>query len=349
MGASAEAAAPQRGVTMASLLLCCCAGGAAAAAVALPAGVLNATAHGGNGGGCEGVVADGTTDVTTALQRCISRAYASNAALFLSPGRYLVSDTLWLNQSSGGAGPVNIVNERFRPNTLFGSTAALPARPTIVLAAHSRGFGNASSPKNVLKVTNPGSEDVNMNQAVRGIDIEVQGGNAGAIALFFHGAQGGLVQDVTVRLANDAFAGFVSSAAPPHRQACPCTPPSVTQKAVITAWGCGLRSVLLRTRMQGGGGGAGTSHVNVEVIGGVHGLYFLESEPTPVLANARLRGQSGSAVVASHQQTLVVAGLHIVRRECSNRPFWSKRRWAGGSVLHQMRGGYCARMVTACY
>eukprot|EP01043_Picozoa_sp_COSAG02_P125157 COSAG02_NODE_62288_length_266_cov_0.622754_1_plen_34_part_01 len=34
--------------------------------------------------------------------------------------------------------------------------------------------------------------------------------------------------------------------------------------------------------MQGGGGGAGTSHVNVEVIGGVHGLYFLESEPTPV-------------------------------------------------------------------
>eukprot|EP01047_Picozoa_sp_COSAG01_P014731 COSAG01_NODE_723_length_14060_cov_132.571807_17_plen_312_part_00 len=229
----AAALLPSRGVTMASLLLCCCAGGAAAAAVALPAGVLNATAHGGNGGGCEGVVADGTTDVTTALQRCISRAYASNAALFLSPGRYLVSDTLWLNQSSGGAGPVNIVKERFRPNTLFGSTAALPARPTIVLAAHSRGFGNASSPKNVLKVTNPGSEDVNMNQAVRGIDIEVQGGNAGAIALFFHGAQGGLVQDVTVRLANDSFAGFVSSAAPPHRQACPRTPPSVTQKAVI--------------------------------------------------------------------------------------------------------------------
>lgn len=43
----------------------------------------------------------------------------------------------------------------------------------------------------------------------------------------------------------------------------------------------------------GGGGGAGTSHVNVAVHGGVHGVYFLESEPTPVLVNARLMNPSG--------------------------------------------------------
>ena len=109
--------------------------------------------------------------------------------------------------------------------------------------------------------------------------------NPGAIALFFHGAQGGIIQDVTVRLASDAFAGF------------------------------------------GGGGGAGTSHINVEVIGGVHGIYFLQSEPTPVLANARLINQSSTAIVASHEQTLVVAGLHIMRATNATGPtilaYWS--------------------------
>ena len=40
-----------------------------------------------------------------------------------------------------------------------------------------------------------------MNQAIRGIDFEIEPENPGAVALFFHGAQGGLVQDVTVRLA----------------------------------------------------------------------------------------------------------------------------------------------------
>jgi hypothetical protein len=38
---------------------------------------------------------------------------------------------------------------------LLGSTALLPTRPTIVLKAGSRGFGNASPPKNEMKITNP--------------------------------------------------------------------------------------------------------------------------------------------------------------------------------------------------
>ena len=33
-----------------------------------------------------------------------------------------------------------------------------------------------------------------MSQVIRGIDFEVQGGNPGAIALYFHGAQGCSVQ-----------------------------------------------------------------------------------------------------------------------------------------------------------
>lgn len=118
-----------------------------------------------------------------------------------------------------------------------------------------------------------------------GVDFEVEHGNPGAIALFFHGAQGGVIQDVTVRLASDTFAGF------------------------------------------GGGGGAGTSHINIEVIGGLHGIYFLQSEPTPVLANARLINQSSTAIVASHEQTLVIAGLHIARAANATGPtilaYWS--------------------------
>ena len=234
----------------------------------------------------------GTTDSTAALQGCIERAYRANLALFLAPGRYLVSDTLTVAQEDGGAGAaVNIVPCRFRANVLLGSTAGLPARPTIVLRAGSPGFGNASTPKNLMKITNPKAEDINMNQVIRGIDFEVQPGNPGAIALFFHGArkcsrslassskrpqrsgctEGGVIQDVSVRLSPDSFAGF------------------------------------------GGGGGAGTSHFSVAVHGGVHGAYFLESEPAALLGNARLIGQSGSAIVFGGQGPLVVVGVHIVR------------------------------------
>ena len=80
----------------------------------------------------------GRTDSTAALQGCIERAYRANLALFLAPGRYLVSDTLTVAQEDGGAGAaVNIVPCRFRANVLLGSTAGLPARPTIVLRAGS--------------------------------------------------------------------------------------------------------------------------------------------------------------------------------------------------------------------
>ena len=43
---------------------------------------------------------------------------------------------------------------------------------------------------------------------VRGIDFEVEPGNPGALALYFHGAQGATIQDVSIRLAPDSFAGL---------------------------------------------------------------------------------------------------------------------------------------------
>ena len=65
----------------------------------------------------------------------------------------------------------------------------------------------------------------------------------------FGGMQGGAIQDVSIRLAPDAFAGF------------------------------------------GGGGGAGTSHVNVAVTGGVHGAWFLETEGAALLGAVKLTNQ----------------------------------------------------------
>ena len=127
----------------------------------------------------------GTTDVTLTLQRAIDAAKAANLALFLPAGRYLVSDTLACDQINwaGGDGQINIVPDRFRAHVILGSVAALPARPTIVLAPRTPGFGNASSPKSVMRIHNPGNENINMNQVIRGVDFEVGAGNPGAIAL----------------------------------------------------------------------------------------------------------------------------------------------------------------------
>lgn len=139
---------------------------AAVAARAASLGILNATLS------CDGVDSSGANDSTAALQKCIERAYVANLALFLPVGRYLVSDTLTVAQADGGditpfspvPAPVNEVPCRFRPNVLLGSTASLPARPTIVLKAGSPGYQNASAPRNVVKVTNPAAENINMNQ-----------------------------------------------------------------------------------------------------------------------------------------------------------------------------------------
>jgi hypothetical protein len=114
--------------------------------------------------------ASGATDVTEGLQAAILAAKAANLALFLPPGRYLVSDTLRVDQQPGfgnngskawhSDGGINIVPNRFKANVILGSVAALPARPTIVLAPGAPGFGNASEPKNAMKIHNPGDENV---------------------------------------------------------------------------------------------------------------------------------------------------------------------------------------------
>jgi hypothetical protein len=238
-----------------------------ASAATLPHGVLDVTQPPYN--------ADptGNSDTTAALQKAIEAAYDQQLAAFFPSGRYLVTDTLMVaqkNERDHGDGGVNIVPARFRPNVLIGSTLKLPSRPTIVLKTNSTGFSDPKKPKNLMKITNPHAENINMNQIIRGIDLEIEDGNGGAVALYFHGAQGGAAQDITVRMAS-GFAGF------------------------------------------GGGGGAGTSHVNVQVIGGQYGIWFKSSEPGPLVGSATLTNQTTSAVLWGSQQSMVLVGLHIIQ------------------------------------
>lgn len=60
----------------------------------------------------------------------------------------MVEQVPWSNTDGG----VNIVPNRFRANTLIGSTVGLPVRPVIVLLPHSPGYGLSAVPKNVIKV-----------------------------------------------------------------------------------------------------------------------------------------------------------------------------------------------------
>eukprot|EP00729_Bicosta_minor_P007761 gene7761-8976_t len=159
----------------------------------------------------------GKHDVTSILQQAITDGYSKQLAVYFPVGKYLVSDTLTVLQSGWGAeqsdGGVNIVPCRFHSNTLIGSTEGLKLdgsgqRPTIVLAPTSPGFNNENTPKNVMKITNSHAENINMNNVFRGIDFEISHGNPGAVGLFFHGAQGGVTQDVTVTFPFEGYAGF---------------------------------------------------------------------------------------------------------------------------------------------
>jgi hypothetical protein len=173
----------------------------------LPRGMLNITAP------PHSVDNSGTTDVTQALRTAIATALTSNEVVFVPPGRYLISDTIEIAQpcemfKDRGDGGINIVPCRFRPNMVLGSTAALPQRPTFVLAPSALGYSNVSVPKNVVRLSNMVEQDVNMNQGFRGIDIEIGEGNAAAIGIYASGAQGMSVDDVHVDMTRGGFAGF---------------------------------------------------------------------------------------------------------------------------------------------
>ncbi len=168
-----------------------------------------------------GADSTGATDTTAALQACISRAYGFSlprVPVVLPAGVYLISDTLVFKQ--GNPGPddgINVVPGRFAPHVFLGAPLAAGggARPVLRLAPASPGFSGArraaaAAPyKPVVALFSDAGEGVDMNQLIKGIDIDLTAaGNGGACGVSHPGAQGATVTDVTVRAAPGAFACF---------------------------------------------------------------------------------------------------------------------------------------------
>ena len=166
------------------------------------------------------------------------RLHLPRVPVLLPSGTYLVSDTLNLTQKNpGGSDGINVVPGRFLPHALIGRPVVGTrggARPVLKLAPHSPGFSNATLAAGARThgrgheradsagplsgrplytafkpVLNLGQSNVNMNQLLKGIDVDLTAaGNPGACGVFHNGAQGSTVTDVTVTAGDDAYACF---------------------------------------------------------------------------------------------------------------------------------------------
>ncbi len=155
----------------------------------------------------------GRRDSTAALQRAIEDGRDARLVVYFPPGAYLVSDTLRGIQGlvdPHGMGP-RLRNDDY-PCVLWGSKGS--ERATVRLAPHSPGFGDPAYPKPVIFIASRAwhepydlQPNISFNQMIVSLDIEIGAGNPGAVGIDHQGAQGSLVEDVTVR-AGDGFAGF---------------------------------------------------------------------------------------------------------------------------------------------
>lgn len=156
----------------------------------------------------------GSSDCTSDLQEAINFVRDARLAAFLPAGDYLISDTLDVTQlpyirmqngkptiKSGGDHSFNIV---------VGSMKDPNKRARIILAPESTGFSDPAQPKIVVRYENiigprnakskpsVGHYTTHYNQVFTGIDIVIGKNNPGAVGLRLRGAEGCLIQDVTI-------------------------------------------------------------------------------------------------------------------------------------------------------
>jgi hypothetical protein len=239
--------------------------------------------------------ATGEADATAALQRAIEFARDHQMVCFFPPGTYRVSDTLSCIQQRYWRSNGKILDAHLFPCVLVGSRVG-QARPRILLAPRSAGFGDAMKPKFVIHFwargyknpTKPGLADavdpeheqpnISMNQMLVNLDVVIGEGNAGAIGVRHQAAEGSAIEDCTI----DATHGFAG--------------------------------------IQGGIGSGGGS-AGVTIIGGRIGLDFTGklsgTQPTPTITGFTLIGQTEAAIRSTSRQTLVAAGLKIVADKCA--------------------------------
>jgi len=225
----------------------------------------------------------GSRDSTTAIQQAIDDARDARLVVYFPPGIYLVSNTIEAAQR-------HIAVDRRRvpwrrddfPCVLRGNTRG--PRATIVLVDHAPGFDDPEHPKPVLFIASATGDrppqlqpNISFNNAIISLDVDLGRGNPGAIGVDDQGAQGTVTEDVHVR-AVGAFAGFRGTS----------------------------------------GSGGSTSHISVR--GGRYGLYlaglgemtkFAGSQPSPVISDVRLTGQTEAAIVCATRGPLTLVGAEI--------------------------------------
>jgi len=160
---------------------------------------------------------DGKTDNTKALQKAMKDARDVRLVTWLPAGTYVVSDTLQCVQNVIDPKPLAGVAAEARlrandfPCVIHGP--GVSGRATIKLKIGSAGFGDPNQPKPLLVIwarswsaPYPLAPSVSFNQAAISINLDIRG-NAGAIGIDLQGAQGAVVEDVSIE-ATGAFAGM---------------------------------------------------------------------------------------------------------------------------------------------
>ncbi len=242
-----------------------------------------------------GVRADGTGDSTAGIQAAIVDAYDNGLAVLFPAGEYTISDTLkcyeW-NFWDEGRGRAK--NPEPRNHILIGSALG-ERRPLIKLAPNAPRFGDPDRPRpliacRVFSAINPnGLKAIEPDEPILGVppnfmdqpnilfDSELRGLD------FDCGGNAGAV-GVVMRGAQDSSIEDV--------------------KVVATGAFAGIKGI------PGRNGGA----FNIEVEGGRYGLDLSDGGLAgPIVAGARLIGQTERAIRQSDFCPLMLVGFHIVK------------------------------------
>jgi hypothetical protein len=218
----------------------------------------------------------GKSDSTRAIQQAINFARDHQMVCFFPSGVYTISDTLSCVQGYYRRQHGKVSAAPNFPCVLVGSQMKGKARPKIVLAPHSPGFGNPEKSKYLVhfwarSIDNPNQPQPNIcfNQMFIGIDITIGRDNPGAIGIRLRGAQGSGVQDCRI----DATHGLV-----------------------------GLE----------GGCGSGGSHAGITIIGGKIGMDLRETQPAPTITGITLVNQRETAILYGGRQTLCAVGIRVL-------------------------------------
>ena len=128
-----------------------------------------------------GALGDGTTDDTTAINRALEAA----GLLYFPAGTYLVSDQLRPPERKGGAVSRRILQGADRDTVV------------IRLRDHCDGFGDATKPREVLRISWGVAQA--FRNSIRDLTIDVGAGNPGASGCGYFASNQGHLRSVTLR------------------------------------------------------------------------------------------------------------------------------------------------------